>query len=129
MPSTSTASSVAKARPRRSPRRVGLATANAEAALQRLIGESPPANQVEPWMALIAYARRLSASITGLAATRVPPEQCALLEQALASLATAAESGAPPPELPELEGPDMPEPARRLARQLRVVHSALARLT
>ncbi len=110
-------------------RRVGLATANAEAALQRLIGESPPANQVEPWMALIAYARRLSASITGLAATRVPPEQCALLEQALASLATAAESGAPPPELPELEGPDMPEPARRLARQLRVVHSALARLT
>jgi len=110
-------------------RRVGLATANAEAALQRLIGESPPANQVEPWMALIAYARRLSASITGLAATRVPREQGARLEEALATLAAAAESGAPPAELPELEGPDMPEPARRLARQLRVVHSALARLT
>jgi uncharacterized membrane protein YccC len=109
-------------------RRVGLETANAEAALQRLIGEAPPAGEVESWMASIAYARRLSASITGLATARVSREQGQRLIEALASLATAAESRQPPPELADIEDPRMPEAALRLARQLRVVQSALARL-
>src|SRR5207248_1534072 len=58
-------------------RAVGLATANAEAALQRLIGESRPADGLEPLMALVAYARRLSASITALGPARFPAA-CAL---------------------------------------------------
>jgi len=109
-------------------RRVGLATANAEAALQRLIGEAPPAGRVEPLMALVAYARRLSASITALGAARPDPALGAQLDEALGALADAAEAGAPPPPLPPLDESAMPEPAQRLARQLRVVHSALARL-
>jgi len=109
-------------------RRVGLATANAEAALQRLIGEAPPAARVEPLMALVAYARRLSASITALGAAPRDPAVGARLDQALAALADAAEGGTPPPPLPPLDEATMPGPAQRLARQLRVVHSALARL-
>jgi uncharacterized membrane protein YccC len=109
-------------------RRVGLATANAEAALQRLIGEAPPAARVEPLMALVAYARRLSASITALSAVPRDPAVGARLDQALAALADAAEAGTPPPPLPPLDEATMPGPAQRLARQLRVVHSALARL-
>jgi uncharacterized membrane protein YccC len=109
-------------------RRVGLATANAEAALQRLIGEGPPADRIEPLMALVAYARRLSASITALGAAPLPPEQGARLDEALGALANAALSSFPPPPLPALDDPSTPEPAQRLARQLRVVHSALARL-
>ena len=35
-------------------RRIGLATANAEAALQRLIGEAAPAGRVQPVMTLVA---------------------------------------------------------------------------
>ena len=109
-------------------RRVGLATANAEAALQRLIGEAPPAARVEPLMALVAYARRLSASITALGASPPDPALGGRLDEVLGVLADAAEAGAPPPPLPPLDESAMPEPAQRLARQLRVVHSALARL-
>ena len=109
-------------------RQVGLATANAEAALQRLLGEAPPADRVEPLMALVAYARRLSASITALGASPPHPTQGARLDEALGALANAAQASAPPPPLPPLEDEAMPEPAQRLARQLRIVHSALARL-
>ena len=109
-------------------RRVGLATANAEAALQRLMGEAPPAERLEPLMALVAYARRLSASITALGASATPPAQAARLDEALGSLAEAAQASAPPKPLPPLEDDSLPEPAQRLARQLRVVHSALARV-
>ena len=109
-------------------RRVGLATANAEAALQRLIGEAPPAARVEPLMALVAYARRLSASITALGASPPDPALGGRLDETLGVLADAAEAGSPPPPLLPLDESAMPEPAQRLARQLRVVHSALARL-
>jgi uncharacterized membrane protein YccC len=108
-------------------RRIGLATANAEAALQRLIGEAAPAARVQPVMTLVAYARRLSASITALASAPPDPAHAAALEQALRALADAAQAGAAPPPLPRLE--QGTEPAQRLGRQLRVVHSALARLT
>ncbi len=110
-------------------RRIGLATANAEAALQRLIGEAPPAGRVQPLMTLVAYARRLSASITALGSALPDPAHAAPLEQALRTLADAAQAGEPPPPLPPLDEPTAPEPAQRLGRQLRVVHAALARLT
>ena len=109
-------------------RRVGLTTANAEAALQRLIGEAPPAGVVEPLMALVAYARRLSASITALGSSLPDAAHAAPLQAALGALADAAQAGVPPPPLPPLDERTAPEPAQRLARQLRVVHSALARL-
>jgi uncharacterized membrane protein YccC len=109
-------------------RRVGLATANAEAALQRLIAEALPPARVEPLMALVAYGRRLSAAITALGATPPSAEYAARLRETLDALADAAQSGAPPPPVPPLEDLPAPEPAQRLARQLRVVQSALARL-
>jgi len=109
-------------------RRVGLATANAEAALQRMLGESLPAGRAEAWMALIAYARRLSASITGLGPALPSPEQGQRLDEAFGTLVEAAESKMPPRPLSPLDDPAMPEAAQRLARQLRVVHSALARV-
>jgi hypothetical protein len=79
-------------------------------------------------MALVAYARRLSASITALGAAPPSPAQAARLEEALGTLASAAQASTAPPPLPPLEDEAMPEPAQRLARQLRIVHSALARL-
>jgi len=79
-------------------------------------------------MALVAYARRLSASITALGSARVPPEDAERLVNTLGELADAAESGRPPPPLTPMEDRTAPEPSQRLARQLRVVHSALARL-
>ena len=109
-------------------RRVGLATANAEAALQRLIAEAVPPARIEPLMALVAYGRRLSASITALGAAPPSSEYAARLEGILDALADAAQSGAPPPAVPPLDDLPAPEPAQRLARQLRVVQSALARL-
>jgi len=109
-------------------RRVGLATANAEAALQRLIAEAMPPARIEPLMALVAYGRRLSASITALGAAPPSSEYAARLEGILDALADAAQSGAPPPPVPPLDDLPAPEPAQRLARQLRVVQSALARL-
>ena len=109
-------------------RRVGLATANAEAALQRLIAEAVPPARIEPLMALVAYGRRLSASITALGAAPPSSEYAARLEGILDALADAAQSGEPPPPVPPLDDLPAPEPAQRLARQLRVVQSALARL-
>ena len=109
-------------------RQVGLATANAEAALQRLIAEAVPPARIEPLMALVAYGRRLSASITALGAAPPSSEYAARLEGILDALADAAQSGEPPPPVPPLDDLPAPEPAQRLARQLRVVQSALARL-
>ncbi|HZX95484.1 MAG TPA: FUSC family protein [Myxococcales bacterium] len=109
-------------------RRVGLAAANAEAALQRLLGEGPPPKRVEPVMALVAYARRMSASITWLGALRPSAEDGALLEEMLSLLAEAAGSPGLPPPLPAVDESRLPEPGRRLARQARGAHSALARL-
>ncbi len=109
-------------------RRLALAIANAEAALQRLLGDSTPTIRLEPLMALVAYARRLSASITALGTAPPPAAQAALLDETLAALADAAQKLEPPPPLPAFDEASLPEPAQRLARQLRVVHSALARL-
>jgi uncharacterized membrane protein YccC len=109
-------------------RRIGLATANAEAALQRSIGEAAPATRVQPVMTLVAYARRLSASITALGSALPDEMHSAPLRDALRTLADAAESGGAPPPLPAVDERTAPEAAQRLGRQLRVVHSALARM-
>jgi hypothetical protein len=108
---------------------VGLSAANAEAALQRLLGEAQPADRVQPLMSLLAYARRISASITLLGTAPPPPEAGARMEELLSGLAEAAHASAPPAPFPELDEASLPENARRLLRQIRVAHSALARLT
>lgn len=109
-------------------RRVGVAAANAEAALQRLLGEHPDPREVEPIIALVAYGRRLAASITALSAQpallRELPQG---LDAALASLSQAAQASAAPPGLPALEAQG--EPALRVVRQVRVLHQALQRLS
>ncbi|HET7785844.1 MAG TPA: FUSC family protein [Myxococcales bacterium] len=110
-------------------RRVGLAAANAEAALQRLLGEAQPADRVQPLMTLVAYARWISASITLLHRAPAPADAGARMEQTLAGLAAAARASTPPPPFPDLDEARLPETARRLLRQIRVTHSALARLT
>ena len=79
-------------------------------------------------MAILAYARRLSASITALGAAPPPPALAERLDHALETLADAAQAGEQPPPLPPLDDPSAPEPAQRLARQIRVIHSALGRL-
>ncbi len=108
-------------------RRIGLAAANAEAALQRLLGEAHPSARVEPVMALLAYARRISASITSLREAPLSDDDALRLEEALGMLADAAQAPTAPAPLPPVDESSLPEPARRLLRQLRVVHSALAR--
>jgi uncharacterized membrane protein YccC len=108
-------------------RRVGLAASNAEAALQRLLGETHPSARVEAVMALLAYARRISASITSLRDAPLPPDAAIRLRETLAKLATAAEGPTVPPPLPSIDGATLPEPAQRLLRQLHVIHSAAAR--
>ena len=80
-------------------------------------------------MTLVAYARRLSASITALGSEPPDAADAAPLEQALRALADAAQAGEAPPPLPPFAETTAPEPAQRLGRQLRVVHAALARLT
>lgn len=110
-------------------RRIGLATANAEAALQRLIGEGAPSARIEPLMALVAYARRLSASITALGASRPSSEEAVVIEQSLARLVEAARRQVEPGPVPDLPVDSAHTPAaERALRQLRVVGSALARI-
>jgi uncharacterized membrane protein YccC len=110
-------------------RKIGLATANAEAALQRLIGEGAPASRVEPLMALVAYARRLSASITALGASPPASDDARRLEDTLAALAESAQQAQEPPPIAELPSrPPQTSAAERVLRQLRVVRSALARV-
>ena len=110
-------------------RRIGLVTANVEAALQRLLGEKPPPDRVQPLMTLVAYSRRLSASSTAIGAEHAEVRgRLAGFVDILRALANAADAGRRPLPLPEIALAKEPEPVQRLARQLRVVRSALARV-
>ena len=110
-------------------RRIGLVTANAEAALQRLLGEGPPANRVQPLMTLVAYSWRLNASTTAICAEEPSdPSRLAPFVDALRALADTAEAGRSPPLLPRLDVEREPEAAQRMARQIEVVRSSLARV-
>jgi hypothetical protein len=100
-----------------------------EAALQRLLGEKPPPDRVQPLMTLVAYSRRLSASSTAIGAEHAEVRgRLAGFVDILRALANAADAGRRPLPLPEIALAKEPEPVQRLARQLRVVRSALARV-
>jgi uncharacterized membrane protein YccC len=105
-------------------RRVGLAAANAEASLQRLLAEPHREAEVEPAMAVLAWTRRLIGSLNALWIGPHPPGgplDAERLDAALAELAAAAREGRPPRLEP-------PEPAEdRVWRQISVLHGALRR--
>ena len=106
-------------------RAVGLAAANAEASLQRLLAEEHRDQDAEAAMAALAWARRVSGSISALRATPEDPERAAAVEAALDELAAAArEERAPRPAPPLHESPQW----ARLDRQLAVLRAALGRL-
>jgi uncharacterized membrane protein YccC len=121
-------------------RRMGLALLAAEASFQRLLSEwRGPAQQLEPVMALLTYARRLTSAVTALSSSRSGPggtdlEPVARYTAAvLDEVATAVEqrrAPAPlPPDTPLLDGDVLSlTQGERLVRQLSVLHHAAARL-
>jgi hypothetical protein len=133
---------------RASRRAAGLATMNAEESFQRMLGESGDARRLSSAMTFVTYARRLSASIAALALARhnAPDVSQATLRDfadtalgVLEDLAESIEAGRAPAPLPSVvsaeaeraRGGDVPPLLRarfdRLARQIRLVHDAIAR--
>ena len=133
---------------RASRRAAGLATMNAEESFQRMLGESGDARRLSSAMTFVTYARRLSASIAALALSRhsapdVPqPTLREFADTALCvldDLAESIEAGRAPAPLPTIvseaavrsRGEQVPPLLRarfdRLARQIRLVHDAIAR--
>ncbi|MBE4747678.1 FUSC family protein [Corallococcus sp. ZKHCc1 1396] len=122
-------------------RRVGVALLSAEASFQRMLSEwKGPAKELEPGMALITFARRFTAAVTALAASRawhptsdlgpvVRYASDALEELAAALVARRVPSGLKR-EAPSLEGTDALERTQvsRLVRQLGVLHRAVERM-
>ncbi|NBD07811.1 FUSC family protein [Corallococcus silvisoli] len=122
-------------------RKVGVALLAAEASFQRLLSEwKGPAKELEPGMALITFARRFTAAVTALAASRVwhpgpdlgPVSRYA--SDALAELSAALVSRRVPSRLrheaPAVEGADALARTQvtRLVRQLGVLHHAVERM-
>jgi uncharacterized membrane protein YccC len=121
-------------------RKLGLELLSAEASFQRLLSEwRGPARQLEPVMAVLTYARRFSAAVTALAASRRGPDAADLTPvvryagNVLDELARAVEQRRAPAPLP----PHAPLTANdalartqveRLVRQLSVLHHATERL-
>lgn len=92
-------------------RRVGLTGNNADAAFQRFVAEPRgPFTEVEALMAILTFARRLSAAVTAIVVASggsrpTSPERAALVEAIDAALAEIAESvraERPPAPLPEI---------------------------
>jgi uncharacterized membrane protein YccC len=124
-------------------RRIGLATVNAEESFQRLLGErSGKAGDLSPVLTLLTYTRRLTASIAALALTRytTPGTSSSTLVPFLGTatlvlddLADSIVDGRPPAPVPapaEVDGETaliVRARVDRLARQLRLVHDAVAR--
>jgi uncharacterized membrane protein YccC len=124
-------------------REAGLAATNAEASFQRLLSESSRGDEeLEPWMALMTYTRRLTAAAATLATARrlgplSAPHAVAAFRAdagaAVAELAAAVEDGRVPAPLPDLRADAADAPLLnahlvRAARQLTVLHSAAMRL-
>jgi uncharacterized membrane protein YccC len=126
-------------------RDVGLAILNADESLQRLLGEHRGRlEQLTPAMTLVTYARRFTASIAALAlsrhSTQVPSsrtldEWATAADATLEDLAVALAERRPPapweePPQPADQGlsPLLRGRLTRLARQLRTLHDAAARL-
>ncbi|WP_223642746.1 FUSC family protein [Corallococcus sp. EGB] len=122
-------------------RKVGVALLSAEASFQRLLSEwKGPAKELEPGMALITYARRFSAAVTALAASRAWHPGADLgpvvryVSDALEELSAALVSRRVPSAL-KREAPDFGDAdalartqVERLVRQLRVLHHAVERM-
>jgi uncharacterized membrane protein YccC len=133
----------AGARIRASRRHVGLATVNAEESFQRLLGEFKGApGDLSPVMTFLTYTRRLTASIAALSLTRhttagtSPAALAPFLGTAttvLDDLAASITDARAPAPLPVVAAVDAETPllvrARvdRLARQIRLLHDAVAR--
>ncbi|RKH33733.1 FUSC family protein [Corallococcus sicarius] len=122
-------------------RKVGVALLAAEASFQRLLSEwKGPAKELEPGMALITYARRFSAAVTALAASRASHPASDLgpvvryaadaLEELSQALVARRVPGGLPREVPPVEGTDALSRTQvsRLVRQLGVLHHAVARM-
>ena len=117
-------------------RRFGLAAAAADASLSRLLAEpGAPEGRVEAMMAVVTYARRLRASLGALFTTGHDPsataDLAARVDAALGSLLQASlERMAAPPATawPAPREPRLAALAGRIARQLEILRSALARL-
>jgi uncharacterized membrane protein YccC len=124
-------------------RRIGLATVNAEESFQRLLGEfTGKQGDLSPVLTLLTYTRRLTASIAALALTRhtAPGTSSAALHPFLGTatlvlddLAESIVDGRPPAPLPAPAEVDertaliVRARVDRLARQLRLLHDAVAR--
>jgi uncharacterized membrane protein YccC len=126
-------------------RQVGLATVNAEESFQRLLGEfSGKSGDLSPVLTLLTYTRRLTASIAALALTRhtTPGTSSAALVPFLGTatlvlddLAESVVDRRPPAPLPAPAEVDeraaliLRARVDRLARQIRLLHDAVARWT
>jgi uncharacterized membrane protein YccC len=130
-------------------RRIGLATVNAEESFQRLLGESSGSGgRLASAMTFLTYTRRLTASIAALALARhtEPGGSGEALRSftdtatgVLADLAESIEAGREPAPLPTVMASEasrareagLPPLLRarldRLARQIRLLHDAVAR--
>jgi uncharacterized membrane protein YccC len=127
-------------------RAVGLATVNAEESLQRALVEAHGDEAaLAPALTFLAYTRRFTASVAALAIARHTPDGTtrAALEPflrmvmpVLDDLATSLESARSPLPLPDVdatmgEGPLSPlvsARVNRLARQVKTLHDAVARI-
>ncbi|RKG90740.1 FUSC family protein [Corallococcus terminator] len=122
-------------------RKVGVALLSAEASFQRLLSEwKGPAKELEPGMALITFARRFTAAVTALAASRAWHAQSDLgpvvryasdaLEELASALVARRVPGGLKREAPPVEGVDALERTQvsRLVRQLGVLHHAVERM-
>ncbi|RYZ37460.1 MAG: FUSC family protein [Myxococcaceae bacterium] len=122
-------------------RKVGVALLSAEASFQRLLSEwKGPAKELEPGMALITFARRFTAAVTALAASRAwhttsdlgPVVRYAsdALDELSAALVARRVPGGLQREAPCVEGADALARTQvsRLVRQLGVLHHAVERM-
>jgi uncharacterized membrane protein YccC len=126
-------------------RHIGLATVNAEESFQRLLGEfTGKPGDLSPVLTMLTYTRRLTASIAALALTRhtTPGTSSDTLAPFLGTATTVLDDladsivdGRPPAPLPapaemnERTALIVRARADRLARQLRLLHDAVARWT
>ncbi len=122
-------------------RQLGVAILNADAWLEQLLAApGGRADELEPWMTLLAYGRRLAGSVAALAilggqgalGRGEVAEFGAAAEGVLADLADALEGGRPPapfpPPLPPSADPLLRAQLDRVAAQVGVLHDAARRL-
>ncbi|MCY0998043.1 FUSC family protein [Myxococcus sp. MISCRS1] len=135
--SVASARSDAEPQVREARRKLGLQLLSAEASFQRLLSEwRGSSHQLEPAMALLAYARRFGSAVTALAASRQGRKDLAPVigyaGNVLEDLALAVEHRRAPSPLPRStaqEGLDVLSRTQmdRLVRQLTVLHKATVR--